>query len=322
MNLEYTAVIRTLGKAGNKYDILLKSLKSQSKRPKEIIVYIAEGYPLPQNHSDEERYVYVKKGMATQRALPYKEVDTEWILFLDDDLFLPSDSVEKMFLLLNKEEADVISPDVFQNSARPIGAELLMTISGRMRARRYDDTYGYKVMRTAGYSYNAKPVRETYFSQTNAGACFLCRKSDFTSIKFEDELWIDKLPYPLGEDQIMYYKLYLNGKRLLTWYKSGIKHLDAGENLSSSSVASRLYSDFYFKIVFWHRFIFLPEKRLFLKIFDAICILYTMFIGLFISCLKVQISILGMKYSAIRDAIRFIRSDKYKALPKVKGNLS
>lgn len=35
--------------------------------------------------------------MVAQRALPYHEVDTEFILFLDDDLFLPDSFVEKMY---------------------------------------------------------------------------------------------------------------------------------------------------------------------------------------------------------------------------------
>ena len=45
--MEYTAVIRTLGKAGEKYQTLLDSLVSQTIPPKAIIVYIAEGYPVP-----------------------------------------------------------------------------------------------------------------------------------------------------------------------------------------------------------------------------------------------------------------------------------
>ena len=83
--MEYTAVIRTLGKAGEKYQTLLDSLVSQMIPPKAIIVYIAEGYPVPAETVGIERYVYVKKGMVAQRALRYDEVDTEYMLFLDDD---------------------------------------------------------------------------------------------------------------------------------------------------------------------------------------------------------------------------------------------
>lgn len=95
--MEYTAVIRTLGTAGNKYQQLLDSLVAQTIRPAKIIVYIAEGYPLPKETVGIEEYVYVKKGMVAQRALPYDEVNTKYILFLDDDLYLPANAVEQMF---------------------------------------------------------------------------------------------------------------------------------------------------------------------------------------------------------------------------------
>ena len=93
---EYTAVIRTLGTAGAKYQQLLDSLQAQSVAPKAIIVYIAEGYPLPKETIGTERYVYVKKGMVAQRALPYDEVQTEWMLFFRSlDSFL--DLIQKDF---------------------------------------------------------------------------------------------------------------------------------------------------------------------------------------------------------------------------------
>ena len=40
--MKYTAVIRTLGKAGVKYQTLLDSLCAQTIQPEAIIVYLAE----------------------------------------------------------------------------------------------------------------------------------------------------------------------------------------------------------------------------------------------------------------------------------------
>ena len=97
--MEYTAVIRTLGKAGEKYQTLLDSLVSQTILPKEIIVYIAEGYPFPKETCGKEKYVYVPKGMVAQRALRYEEVQTEYILFLDDDMYLPPSLAEDLSLI-------------------------------------------------------------------------------------------------------------------------------------------------------------------------------------------------------------------------------
>ena len=100
--MNYTAVIRTLGTAGEKYQILLDSLNRQTVQPSKILVYIAEGYAIPKETIGKEQYIYVKKGMVAQRALLYHEVDTEFILFLDDDLFLPDNFVEKMYSFFEK----------------------------------------------------------------------------------------------------------------------------------------------------------------------------------------------------------------------------
>ena len=138
--MQYTAVIRTLGTAGAKYQTLLDSLVSQTLPPEEILVYIAEGYEIPSDTVGTEKYIFVKKGMVAQRALRYDEVKTEYILFLDDDLYFPPDAVEKMFSLLGRYGADVISPDVFHNSERPFKQRFMMAASGRMRAR-YNDRH-------------------------------------------------------------------------------------------------------------------------------------------------------------------------------------
>mgnify|MGYP000507707975 FL=1 len=260
VNFSYTAVVRTLGTAGNKYQMLLNSLANQTIKPSKIIVYIAEGFNLPKETIGWEKYVYVKKGMATQRALFYNEVETEYILFLDDDLSFPGNTIERMFKLLIESNSDVISPDIFPNAQRSFLSECLMTLSGRMRARRNDKCWGYKVMRNSGYSYNASPIKEIYKSQTNAGACFLCSKENFLKIHFEEELWLDKVDYPMGEDQVMYYKMYLMGLKILTWYKHGFVHLDGGENMHPEKKKKVIYADFRFKTIFWHRFIYLPDS--------------------------------------------------------------
>lgn len=316
--MEYTAVIRTLGKAGEKYQTLLNSLVSQTIPPKQIIVYIAEGYPIPAETVGRERYVYVKKGMVAQRALRYDEVDTEYILFLDDDVYLAPDSVLVLYTQLNENTADVISPDVFDNASRPKIAGLMMTLSGRMRPRKDDGVWGYKVMRTAGYSYNSNPVKPTYLSQTNAGPCFFCTKSSFLKARFEEELWMDDCQYALGEDQVMYYKMHLVGLKVLTSCNSGIKHLDAGGNLTKEKEKMLIYSDFRFKTIFWHRFIFRPEKNLLLKAWDCICIGYAFSFAFMVSLLKLRFDILAIKYNSIWDAVHFLRSDEYKRLPAIK----
>lgn len=318
--MEYTAVIRTLGTAGEKYQQLLDSLVSQTLPPKEIIVYIAEGYPLPKETAGVERYVYVKKGMVAQRALRYDEVDTEYILFLDDDVYFPVDFVEQLYNSLIKEKADVISPNVFHNAERTKKGVFMMTVSGRMRARENDEKWGYKVMRNAGYSYNAHPEKDIYMSQTNAGPCFLCKKETFLKTHYEKELWLDMMPYAMGEDQVMFYKMYLLGMKQLTSFNSGIVHLDAGSAMQSvEKDKTRIYCDFRFKTIFWHRFIFQLEQSFLLRQWDRICIGYTFMFSLMVSLIKGRFDILRIKIHAIRDGWKFIHSKEYKDLPRIKN---
>lgn len=315
--MNYTAVIRTLGTAGDKFQRLLTSLICQTLPPKAVLVYIADGYSIPKETIGVERYIYVEKGMLSQRAQLYEEVDTEYMLFLDDDLEFPPDTVQRMLSLLEENKADVISPDIFSNADRPLKSEVMMTLSGRMRARRNDSVWGYKVMRTAGYSYNKSPIKEVLQSETNAGACFLCRKKDFLRVNLRDELWVDAMPYPLGEDQVMYYKMYRLGLKQLTWYNHGFMHLDGGDNMTPTKEAKRLYGDVYFKIVFWHRFILKPERKTLLKIWSHISIAYMLAFTALSSLFRFRFDILKMKYTAIVDAVRFIKSEDYKSLPLI-----
>lgn len=317
--MEYTVVIRTLGRAGEKYQRLLDSLDRQTMPPRHIIVYIAEGYPLPEETIGKEQYVYVKKGMVAQRALRYDEVDTEYILFLDDDLLLRDNAVEELYSALAEYDADVIAPDIFPNSKRGLVSRLMMFFSGRMVARKDDDVWGYKVMRNSGYSYNQNPKHRVYRSQTNAGACFLCKKKDFLKIHFEEELWLDAVHYALGDDQTMFYKMHKMGLLVMTLYEHGFVHLDAGNNMNPVNEKNIIYSDFRFKAIFWHRFIYSTESIWIYRQWDKVCIAYLFVFSVIISLLKFRVDILKIKINAIKEAFHFIRSDEYKCLPKIQN---
>ncbi len=250
---------------------------------------------------------------------PYDEVDTEYILFLDDDVYLPETAVAQLYQYLVDNDADVISPDVFPNSERSLLGKWLMRLSARMMDRKDDGKWGYKVMHNSGYSYNANPKSGVYLSQTNAGPCFFCKKEDFLKIRFEEELWMDEMKYALGDDQVMFYKMYCVGLKQLTWFHSGIKHLDAGTTMMSEEKEKMLiYSDFRFKTIFWHRFIYLPDKYEWSKVWSIVAIAYTFLFTLLISLLKGRIDIFKLKLKAMKDAVHFIKSEEYRALPLIK----
>ncbi len=66
--LSYCIAIRTLGKAGEKYQKELDSLVKQTIPPKKILVYLAEGYERPKETVGVEEIIYCPKGMVSQRA--------------------------------------------------------------------------------------------------------------------------------------------------------------------------------------------------------------------------------------------------------------
>lgn len=312
--MEYTAVIRTLGKGGDYYQKTLDSLILQSIPPSAIIVYIAEGYALPAETVNREQYVYVKKGMVAQRALQYKEVKTEYILFLDDDVYLPPTGVETLYHELQQYKGDVISPYVFYNHKKSIKDKIRLAVFGREVCRLFGNRWGFKVLPTAGFSYINNPKKAVYESQTNAGPCFLCRKEDFLNIKYEDELWLDETPYAFPDDQVMFYKIYLSGLKILTSYDSGIVHLDAGSSTGNVDRTCKvIYSEYRNKLIFWHRFIYSNEKNYLLRLWKIACIIYVYVlqsINATYKLLKGRKAEARVFFLGIKDALIFIRNRK------------
>ena len=274
--MDYTVVIRTLGTAGDYYQRTLDSLLGQTIPPRAIIVYIAQGYPIPKETIGIEQYVYVKKGMVAQRALRYDEVESEYMLFLDDDVYLPPNAVETLYNELKAHNGNVISPCVFYNHKVSWKSKIIQSLMGKEVARLFGNRWGYKVLRTGGFSYNNNPVKPVYESTSNAGPCFFCKKSDFLSIRYDEELWLDETPYALPDDQVMFYKMHLCGLKVLTSFDSGIVHLDAGSTMQANDekVLRVIYSEFRNKTIFWHRYIYNRERNLLMKGWSLVCFGY------------------------------------------------
>ena len=148
---------------------------------------------------------------------------------------------------------------------------------------------------------------------------FLLQKDIFLSIHFEEESWLDNMPYALGEDQVMFYKMHLQGLKVVTLFHTNIVHQDASGNATNPEKEKNLiYCDFRFKTIFWHRFIYLPEKSSLKRIWSILCIGYVLLFTLFISLLKGQFDIFRLKWNAIMKAVVFIKSDEYKDIPHIR----
>lgn len=303
--MNYTVVIRTLGTAGDYYQHTLNSLITQTIKPSEIIVYIADGYEIPNETVGIEKYVHVKRGMVRQRALRYDEVHTEYILFLDDDVYLPANAVETLYRELKSNDGQVIAPCLFPNHLVTFKSKLRLSLFGREVPRVINKNWGYKVLRTGGFSYNNNPIKSVYESTTNAGPCFLCKKEDFLKIHFEEELWLDEAPYAFPEDQVMYYKMHLCGLKILTSFDSGIVHLDAGSTIQSSDskILKVIYSEYRNKTIFWYKYIYSHEKNVLMRGWSMLCFGYAISLQYLNSLVK-QLIGNGAEAKAFRNGIR------------------
>lgn len=250
---KYNVAIRTVGKAGEKYIKEIESLQSQSIPPNRIVVYIAEGFDLPQRVGCEE-YVYVPKGLVHQRAIVPHDNDVPYLLVLDDDVFLPKDSVEKMYEYIVQYSADCIIPDTFPSHEMGLKDKLIAYLSNNVSPR-FSDKYAIRIKKSGAFSYNNAPPKGSLLeTQCGAGPVFFIKMSSFLSIRYADELWVDSFPPgTFYEDQLMFYKLYVNGCKMLMWFDSGVKHLDAGTNNQKEKSFEKLMYRSMANYVIWHR---------------------------------------------------------------------
>ena len=286
---EYCAVIRTIGKAGDKYQKLLDSLKSQTHPPKSIIVYLAYGYEKPSETINFEQIVYVKKGMVSQRALKYNEVDTEWMLCLDDDLSLEPWSMEKIFLDTLQSKADVCSIDAIPHHLIPFKTRLVMALLLTSIPRIGNNRRGYRINFLGTDCYNPNPKYDWAWSTTNAGAAFICRKKDFLNLHLEEELWMDSVPIAAFDDRVMFYKMHIKGLKVITHYSSGFTHLDAGTSNELSFGVERMkraqYSSAFTSYIFEELYL-KPNLSIFHKILRVPLKIYMLFVLYFYSLYK------------------------------------
>ena len=173
-SFDYSVAIRTLGKSGIAYETLIRSLMRQTVPPRRIVVYLAEGYNPPERVADEI-IVYCKKGMAHQRALSYEEIETEYVLLCDDDVYFAEDSVEKLFLALELENADCISANVFPNHDMRFRMKVLKALFyGELPSFR--KRWAFRIRKSSSYSYCNDP-KDVMEAQSCAGPCILVKKS-------------------------------------------------------------------------------------------------------------------------------------------------
>ena len=313
----YSIAIRTLGKAGPKYQNLLDSILLQTHKPERIIVYIAQGYKMPSETVGIEEYVYVPKGMVAQRALPYKEISSDYILLLDDDACLEQDSVERLFNgLMEYPTSECIAVNSFGNHLWTYKEKLKYALFGTTPHK--DDGYAFRVKKSISYSYNNNPNKDVLKTESFAGLAFLIKAESLRSISFEDEIWMDEFGYAMGDDLVLSYKLHMNGYPLLIHYNSGIIHQDAQTGHLDANFSKKLMQSTSVLYVVWHR-IRISNTSFLKKVSSTNCyilsVIWKIMIYALVSVYKLDAQILIAYIKGIIAGIKYTRTDRYLALP-------
>lgn len=317
--MTYSVAIRTLGTAGDKFRQELESIKNQTIQPDKVIVYIAEGYPRPDFQIGKEKYIWVKKGMMIQRLLPYDEFDNNLILFLDDDVELATDSVERMIMTLEENHLDAIGADVFQNFKMSFGLKLYSTLVNLVTPH-FSNKWAFRIKGNGSFSYNNNPHKDLYPSQSCAGPAWMIKKSVYSKLRYQDELWLESFGFPYCEDQLETYKIYKNGFKLGVLYNSGIHNLDAGtESVNYHKDKNKIYIRTKSIFAIWWRTIFLTSNSTSEKILSAICffskILYSIFPIFIFSLRSFSVYPISQFFKGNIDAWKLVHSSEFKSLP-------
>lgn len=310
----YSVAIRTLGTAGDKYVAEIHSVYNQTIKPDGVYVYIPDGYDAPSVL--DETYKRSPKGMVHQRSLPFDEIESDYILFLDDDVFLPQDSVETLFRAMLDNGADCIAPVLYDNHKM----SFLKKITSSVFAGTYpsfDSKWAFKIRKDSHFSYCNNPS-EIMLTQSASFACFLCKKQSYKKIHFEDERWIDSNIVAFGDDQLFFYKMYKYGYKLLVHYNTGITHLDA----KSSRTIGRGQLDYAFRFirfVIWYRTIYESADSMLEKVCSVASYCLDVLRSFVSGLLYV---IIGRFYAlpnivkATINGLRFVNSREYESIPK------
>lgn len=270
--IDYSVIIRTTGKAGEKYRKLLSSISALEPKPREVIVVLPEGYALPEERLGWETFCFCTKGMVIQRLYGIAQCKTKYALISDDDIAFDPDFVRKLTAPLETGEYGISAgplPEFFPGKGLPTIMSVLTGASGPTLFHK--DRYN-TVWKTTGYSFNRNLKAGKYYeTQSAAWTCFYADVEKLRSIRFEDELWLDRNGYSAHDDTAMFYKAWLRGVKSVIVADAPYRHLDA-KTSTRGNKEKALYATGFNDVVFWHRF--LSGKSFPERIWSRLCIQY------------------------------------------------
>ena len=318
--IDYSVIIRTTGKAGEKYRKLLASIAALEPQPREVIVVLPEGYALPEDQLGWETFYHCPKGMVIQRLQGIAGCKTPYSLISDDYIAFGPDFVKKLHAPLVEGKYGISAgplPEFFPGKGLPTIMSVLTGASGPslFHRERYNT-----VWKTTGYSFNRNlEPGKLYETQSAAWTCFYADMEKLRSIRFEEELWLDKNGYSAHDDTAMFYKAWLRGIKSVIVADAPYRHLDA-KTSTRGNMEKALYATGFNDVVFWHRF--LSGETPLEKAWSRLCIRYRFAAqGLYYRLNKLRGRMTAEEIQAFESGVRagwkWLGSEEYRDLPPV-----
>lgn len=320
--IDYSVIIRTTGKAGEKYRKLLESIKALDPQPKEIIVVLPEGYELPDEQLGWETFYFSPKGMVIQRLYGIQMCKTQYALISDDDISFEPDFVQKLHKPLSNGKYGISAGPLLEFFPEQ-GLQTLMSIlTGAAVPTIFHKERYNTVLRTTGYSFNRAIEMGSdrmYETQSAAWTCFYADINKLRSIRFEDELWLDKNGYSAHDDTAMFYKAWIRGVKSVIVANAEYRHLDA-KTSTRGNKEKVMYATGFNNVVFWHRF--LRDDNCMSGLWSRVCINYRITTQKVYNRLNVWRNRLSIDEVNAFDAgtcaaWNWLNTEEYKSLPPI-----
>lgn len=322
--LIYSVIIRTTGKAHEKYQALLDSVAALDPQPKEIIVVLPEGYEVPKEKLGRETFYFCPKGMVIQRMTGINKCKTPYALICDDDVCFGSDFVKKLYEPVSQGLCSLSAGPLYSFLPEPGFKAVMSAICGAGVPTVFHRDRYVSVLNTTGYSYNRhlNPGKKKYYgAQSLAWTCFFADVERLRAIELEDETWLDAHGYSAYDDQTMFYKAWLRDIKTIVVADAYYEHKDAKTSTQNNKPAV-LYSLHMNRVIFWHRFLYSMKSNMIGKAWTRLALSYRMFWIRF----WLRIDLLRKRYSkddieiinnAHKDAWIYLKSKEYRDLPPV-----
>lgn len=324
MDFSYSVAIRTLGTAGDKYQKLIESIACQRIPPEQVVVVLPDGYQPPTYRKGFEQFLFSPKGMIEQRLFAVDVIQSEYILFCDDDVSFPADFTEKLADALLNGGYDCVAGPLLSffppTGLKYVAASLLGGACVMLHGR---EKQYVRLLNTGGWSYNRTiDLGQHKFYQTDslAWTCFCVSKKAIQNIHFEDEIWAGRNGYAAYDDQLFFTKLWINGFRVCVVSDAEYQHND-GKTSTQDLKLEPIYAHAHNHVVFWHRCMYSLSNNPGKKLWMRFCLHYYIVMNSLYALLKDRHTsdkaVFHATRKGFRDGKKFLKSSEYQNLPPV-----